>query len=168
MISLAKFFSATIDSTSHRILKVFGMVGTGNADQVAPFGDDSCPVQGMDAIYMDTANDDLPVIVGFINTNQMAAPGEKRFFSMKQNEDGSYSEAFYTWMKADGTYEIGGNVDNSVRYAALNAALQTQIAKMELQLTEIAAGIATAGGSYTPGDITLDISAAKINEIKTL
>jgi len=168
MISLAKFFSASIDSTTHRILKVFGMVGTGNADQVAPFGDDSCPVQGMDAIYMDTANDELPVIVGFINTNQMAGPGEKRFFSIKQNEDGSYSEAFYTWMKSDGTYEIGGDTDNAVRYTALNTALQEQITKMQAQLAEIAAAIAEAGGSYTPGDITLDISAAKIIEIKTL
>lgn len=168
MISLGKYFSSIIDSTLHRVLKLFAMVGVTNADQVAPFGDDSCPVQGMDAIYADTVDDGLPVVLGYINTNILAGPGEKRFFSIKENIDGSYSQAFYTWMKADGTYEIGGNVDNAVRYAALNEAQQDWIIKLQTQLTQIAAGIAEAGGSYTPGDISLDLSAAKINEIKTL
>lgn len=163
----SKFFSSVLDSFGHRTVKVSGY-GTVTADQVAPFGDDSCPPQGWDTIYCETDTDEQPVIIGYVNTNCLAGPGEKRMFSMRLNEDGSYSEAFYTWMKADGTYEIGGVVDNLVRYAALNEALQEQINKMQEQLTLISVGIATAGGSYTPGDITLDISGAKINEIKCL
>lgn len=172
MISLSKYFSNIIDETGHRILKCLGMYGANTADNVAPFGDDSVPVQGMDAIYADTASDELPVIIGYININCVAGEGEKRLFSLKKiiALDGtiSYVEAFYTWHKNDGTYEIGGNVDNAVRYEKLNEALQQHITKLETQLTEIAAGIATGGGSYTPGDISLDISQAKINEIKTL
>lgn len=168
MISLTKYFSNIIDGTGSRIMKVFGINGAGTADHVQPFGMDSCPVQGMDAIYADTANDELPVIIGYINVNQLAAEGEVRHYSMKRNEDGTYSQAFYTWIKRDGTYEIGGVADNLTRYAALNAAHQAWITKMEGQLTAIAAAIAVAGGSYTPGDISLDISAAKINEIKCL
>jgi hypothetical protein len=161
----SKYFSSVLDSFGHRLLKVSGY-GTATADQVAPFGDDSCPVQGMDAIYCETDTDEQPLIMGYVNTNCLAGEGEKRFFSIKKNEDGSYSQAFYTWMKADGTYEIGGNTDNLIRYTALNEALQAQITKMEVQLGLIAAGIATAGGSYTPGDISLDISTAKIAEVK--
>lgn len=161
----SKYFSNILDAFGHREIKVSGY-GTATADQVAPFGDDSVPVQGMDAIYCETDTDEQPVILGYVNTNCLAGEGEKRFFSIKKNDDGTYSQAFYTWMKADGTYEIGGDADNLIRYAALNTALQAQIEKMQEQLVLIAAGIATGGGSYTPGDITLDISAAKIEEVK--
>jgi hypothetical protein len=163
----SKFFDSVLDSFGHRTVKVSGY-GTVTADQVAPFGDDSCPPQGWDAIYSETDTDEQPVIVGYVNTNCQAGPGEKRMFSMRLNLDGTYTQMFYTWMKADGTYEIGGAVDNLTRYAALNTAIQEQITKMEGELTKIAAGIVAGGGTYTPGDISLDISAAKINEIKTL
>lgn len=163
----AKYFSNVLNSIGQRTVKVSGY-GTATADQVAPFGDDSCPLQGMDAIYSETDTDEQPVIVGYVNTNCMAAEGEKRMFSMRLNEDGTYTQMFYTWMKRDGTYEIGGATDNLTRYTALNTALQAQISKMQGQLTLIAAGIATGGGSYVPGDISLDITDAKINEIKCL
>lgn len=161
---LTKYYTSTLDAVSHRVLKVFG-IGVKTADLVAPFGDDSCPLDNIgDAIYMETSNDDQPIIVGFINTGLLAGAGEKRLFSLKS--DGSVS--FYTWLKNDGTYEIGGNEKHMVRYEDLNAGLQAQVTKMQGQLTLIAAGIATAGGSYTPGDISLDISGSKIDEIKTL
>lgn len=163
----SKYFSNVLDSLGHRTVKVSGY-GTVTADVAAPFGDDSCPPQGWDAIYSETDTDEQPVIVGYVNTNCMAGEGEKRMFSMRLNEDGTYTQMFYTWMKANGTYEIGGTNDNLTRYAALNTALQAQISKMQGQLTLIAAGIATGGGSYVPGDITLDITTAKINEIKCL
>lgn len=169
MITLGKYFSSTLNTIGQRLVKAFTINGTATAEQIAPFGDDSVPLKGMDVIYAETEADEQPVIIGCLNTNLLAAPGEKRMFAMKLNEDGkTYSQIFYTWMRKDGTYEIGGDVDNAVRYTKLNEGLQEQITKMETQLTEIAAAILVAGGSYTPGDITLDISAAKINEIKTL
>lgn len=169
MITLGKFFSSTLNTIGQRLVKSFIMNGTATAEQVAPFGDDSVPLRGMDVIYAETESDEQPVIIGCMNLNLMAGPGEKRMFAMKLNDDGkTYSEVFYTWMKADGTFEIGGDIDNAVRYAKLNEGLQAQITKMQTQLGLIAAAIAVAGGSYTPGDITLDISGAKINEIKTL
>lgn len=168
-MTLGKFFSSTLNTIGQRLVKAFTIYGTATAEQVAPFGDDSVPLKGMDVIYAETESDEQPVIIGCMNLNLLAQPGEKRTFAMKLNDDGkTYSQIFYTWMKADGTYEIGGAVDNAVRYAKLNQGLQAQITKMQGQLTLIAAAIAVAGGSYTPGDITLDISAAKINEIKTL
>lgn len=169
MITLGKFFSSTLNTIGQRLVKGFFSIGTATAHQIAPFGDDSVPIIGMDVIYAETESDEQPVIIGCLNLNLMAGPGEKRMFSSKLNPDGeTYSQVFYTWMKSDGTFEIGGAVDNAVRYAKLNEGLQAQINKMQTQLSLIAAAIAAAGGSYTPGDITMDISAAKINEIKTL
>ena len=40
--------------------------------------------------------------------------------------------------------------------------------KLIVQLNLISSGIATAGGSYVVGDVSINISQAKINEIKTL
>lgn len=172
MISNSKYFSNIIDDTFHRVMKVLGMNGAATADHVTPFGDDSVPVQGMDAIYAETASDELPIIIGYINTNAMAAEGEKRLFSLTKviNIDGSinYVESFYTWHKNDGTYEIGGNTDNAVRYSALNTALQNEITALNSELTKIQLAITSLGGTYTRLPVSLNITAAKINEIKTL
>jgi len=169
MITLGKFFDSTLNSIGQRLVKAFTINGASTAEQISPFGDDSVPLKGMDVIYAETESDEQPIIIGCLNINLLAAPGEKRMFAMKLNPDGkTYSQVFYTWMKADGTYEIGGNADNAVRYAALNAGLQAQIVKMQDQLIAIAAAIAAVGGAYTPGDISLNITSAKINEIKTL
>ncbi len=173
MISLSKYFSSVIDNTGRRIFKVLnGFYGAATADQVAPFGDDSCPVKGMDAMYATTGSDELPVVIGFINFNQLAAEGEKRLFSLKkiQNEDGSvtYVEAFYTWHKNDGTYELGGDIDNAVRYQKLDDGLQAEVNLLNAELTKIQVAISSLGGAYAKGNITLDIGQAKINEIKTL
>ncbi len=127
---------------------------------------------GASAIYAETASDELPIIIGYINTHAMAAEGEKRLFSLKKvtAEDGkiSYQESFYTWHKNDGTYELGGNVDNAVRYAKLNAALQSEVNKINAELTKIQTAIGSVGGTYTRLPVSVDITQAKINEIKTL
>jgi len=172
MITLSKYFSSLIDTTGRRLLKVLGLYGAATADNCAPFGDDSCPVKGMDAIYSTTGSDELPIVIGYINFNQVAAAGEKRLFSLKRvdNEDGSvtYVESFYTWHKNDGTYELGGNVDNSVRYSPLNSALVSQKNDINNELTKIQAALSSLGGTYARAPIAIDISDAKIEEIKTL
>lgn len=160
---LSKYYSSTFDEARRRVMKVFGL-GEKTADLIAPFGDDSCPAQGADVVYLETSNDNEPVIVGVLNTGLMAGPGEKRLFSKKA--DGTIS--FYTWHRNNGTYELGGTVDNAVRYAALNVALQAEVIKINAELVKISSAIAVAGGVYTPTPISLDITPAKINEIKTL
>lgn len=173
MISLSKYFSSLIDSTGRRVLKVLnGFYGAATADHSAPFGDDSCPVRGMDALYATTGSDELPVVIGYINFNQIAGEGEKRLFSLKKidNIDGSitYVESFYTWHKNDGTYELGGNIDNAVRYLPLSNALSSEKDAINDELTKIQAAISALGGTYARAPVTIDINAAKINEIKTL
>lgn len=71
--------------------------------QVAPFGDDSCPPKGVKGIKAKTSTDSVFVILGYFNKNNMAAAGEKRLFSVR--EDGE--ESVYVYLKNTGTFEIG-------------------------------------------------------------
>lgn len=147
-----------------RALKVFEF-GAKTADVVSDFGDDSSPLKDMIAIYGTTSESGDNIIIGYLNSNQISKPGEKRIFSLK--EDGSLSFAIY--LKNDGTCNIGGETDNMVRYAALNTAIQQQNTDINAELIKIQTAInALAPGAYTPTPINIDLSLAKINEIKTL
>ena len=80
--------------------------------------------------------------------------------------DGSLSIDIF--LKTDGSLEIGGNVDNMIRYGPLNTALQSHNAAINMELGKIAAAISTLGGTYLPDTISTDISASKIDQVKTL
>lgn len=162
MISFSTFKSAVIDA-GQRILKVV-QYGAKTAAECMPFGDDSNPVANMQAIYATTENIAEPVIIGYLNTQQLAGVGEKRLYSV--GADGSVS--FYAWLKNDGTLQLGGDVHNLVRYAPLNIALQQQDTAINAELAKIATAIGLLGGSYTPNEVSTDISGSKINEIKCL
>jgi hypothetical protein len=129
---------------------------------VAPFGDDSHPLKDMVALYANTSESGDNIIIGYINKNHIAAIGEKRIYSLK--EDGSLSFAIH--LKNDETCEIGGAVDFAVRYNALNTALQEEVVKINQELTKIASGISTAGGVYVPEPITLSLIDSRVNEVK--
>lgn len=147
-----------------RSLKVV-QYGAKTAEVVSDFGDDSAPLKDMIAIYGPTGESGEAVILGYLNKNQIAQPGEKRIFSLKPDK----SLSFALHLKNDGTCEFGGNTDNAVRYTALNTALQAEKDLINTELTKIAAAInALAPGSYTPTPITLNLIQAKIDEIKTL
>jgi hypothetical protein len=87
------------------------------------------------------------------------------------------------WLHADGTIvfnyttmTLNGTADNPVRYIPLNTALQAAITTINTNFSNIATAIATVAAAaglpptppqYTPTAVSLDISAAKINDIKT-
>lgn len=147
-----------------RALKVFEY-GAKTADVVAPFGDDSAPLKDMIAIYSQTDVNGDSVIIGYFNKNQISEPGEKRIFSLKP--DGSLS--FSLHLRNDGTCEIGGNVDNAVRFSPLNTSLQNNNAAINQELEKIAIAInAIVPGSYSPIPLSMDLTSSKIEEIKTL
>ena len=162
MISTAKVKQWSIEK-GKRILKLF-QFGAKTAKVAAPFGDDSNPVKDMTAIFAETSISGEPYVIGYVNTGMLAEVGEKRIFSLK--ESGSLST--YIWLKNDETMEIGGNADNAVRFTPLKAGIDAKDALIQEELVKIAAGITTAGGSYTPGNITTDIDGAKITKIKTM
>lgn len=162
MITFAKIKSTSIEAKK-RILKVL-QFGVKTADEIAPYGDDSNPLKDMTAVYIETSEAGEPVIIGYLNTEQLADIGEKRIYSQKANGEIS----FYIHLKNDGTIEFGGNADNLVRYTPLNSGLQAQVIKINAELVKIASGITAAGGSYVPVPISLNISGSKINEAKSI
>ena len=161
MITLSKVRDFVIEN-GKRILKV-QEYGVKTAKVASNYGDDSQPLKNMTAIYSPTAVNSEPVIIGYINTNQVAKEGEKRIFS--QSIDGSISFAIH--LKTDGSCEIGGNVDNAVRFNALQSSLASSDTLLNAELAKIATAIGSLGGVYTVATVATDISSSKINEIKT-
>lgn len=162
MITLSNVISVILKNGG-RILKV-AQYGAKTADECAPFGDDSSPLKDMVAVYSDTGEIGEPVIIGYLNEKQLAAPGEKRLYSLKSNGDLS----FFMWLKNDGSIEIGGNTDNMVRFSPLNTALIAHNNQLKSELTKISLAIAALGGSYAVGNVDMNISNSKIQEIKTI
>ena len=78
--------------------------------------------------------------------------GEKRLYSVS---DAGVIQAFIKLLKT-GIIEINGSADFAIRFNALNTALQSM-------LTDLNADIVAAGGA---GSTTLDISGAKVAEVK--
>lgn len=162
MISFSTYKSAVI-ANGKRILKVL-QFGVKTAGECMPFGEDGSPLSNMMAVYAKTSNIAEPVIIGYINKNQLAQPGEKRIYSLRP--DGTLST--YAWLHNDGTMELAGNGNNLVRYTALNNGLTAQDTAINTELTKIAVAIASLGGTYAPATINTDISESKINEIKCI
>jgi len=166
MNSFAKVISTSFNDLQQRMIK---FLQSGRSDvrmkpQAAPYGVDSSPIKGMVAIHAETTVKGNSVIVGYINKNQLAKDGEFRTFST----DANGVLKFYIWQKDDGTCEIGGNTKNMVRYQELETGLNAQKDLINVELGKIATAITALGGAYTVAPITIDVSGARINEIKTL
>lgn len=156
----------TFFDSGKRILKVLrlGKNDVQTSFESSPFGFDSNPVKEMKAIYSKTESSGQSVIIGYINKSQIAEVGESRIFST--DTDGNL--VFSLHLKNDGTAEFGGNSDNLIRYLQLNNALSLEVQKINVELVKIATGLnAIVPGSYVHTPVTVDISAAKIDEIKT-
>lgn len=187
-MDLVKVISTDFDSVKKRIVKFLRM---GKSDvrtsaEVGPYGIDSNPVKDMIAVYSPTSINGKTVILGYINKNQLAAVGEVRMYST----DAEGGLKFYTWLKNDGTYEIGGNTDNAVRYSKLADAfnqLKSDHNDLVGKFNSALAEMKVFAAAYTPGSPSVlgtpptfvvttssestsaaDIAPAKINEVKTL
>lgn len=133
--------------------------------EVSPAGIDSAAHPDAVAVVADTLDKSSPVALGYLNEGQMAAPGEVRIYAT----DAAGNVLFYTWCKADGTFEMGGTEDNAVRFKPLEQALKNMVsAGINAELTKIQAALGTVGIVYARVPVSIDVSAAKINEIKTL
>ena len=158
MITFSKVKENIINT--FRSIKVL-QFGAKTADVVAPFGDDSAPLKDMTAIYAETTNVGESVVIGYINTNQIALPGEKRIFSL----DASGNLSTYIHLQTDGTMHLGGNTDNVVQYNPLLTGLVANDDLVNAELAKIAIAIGTLGGSYVPGVVSTDIALAKVDGV---
>lgn len=155
-----------IDSTStdegFRSVKV-EQYGMKTADLVQPFGEDSNPIKNMVAVFEETDTDGNPIIIGYLSPNALAAGGERRMYSV--DSDGN-TQAFI-WLKNNGDIELNGTGDNLVRFTPLERGLMQMVQKLNAELTKIQVAISGVGGAYAKVDVDVDVSGAKIDEIKT-
>ncbi|MBC7486094.1 MAG: hypothetical protein H7282_05030 [Cytophagaceae bacterium] len=160
-----RVISTEIDSLTRLITKFyrFGKSDVQTAVDASPYGVDGNPIKDMTAVYMQTGTKGKTVLVGYLNKNRLAAPGELRLFAT----DASGAEQTFIWLKGDGTMNLAGDADNIVRYSPLNEELSDFKTAIQQQLVLIASGIAAGGGSYSPGTLMLDLTDAKVVEVKT-
>ena len=171
MINVTKTISTSIKNAV-RFVKFLRM---GKSDvqecrQASPFGIDSAPIKDMAAIYAKTGEVGKPVIIGYINKNQIAEFGETRLFSTDEN--GTVKIALH--LKNDGTAEFGGNTKNMVRFQELETGFNNLVTDFNNLVTAYNLHIHPSSSGTTSATVsqgtssTADISDAKIDEIKTL
>jgi hypothetical protein len=172
-----RVISTAIDSLSRRVIKFlgFGKDDVQTALESYPYGVDSNPIKNMVAVYSPTSIKGKGVIIGYLNVKQLANVGEFRTFST----DANGNLKFYTWLKNDGTMELGGSTKNLARYQELEVAFNELKGDHNDLVNAFNAHMhATAGSGPpslpTPGSgipalpSTADITGSKIDEIKTL
>lgn len=175
-MNIVKIISTEIDKNKSRIIKFLrkGQNDVQTSNEAMAYGLDSNPIENMVAIYAETSQKGRTVIIGYINKNQLAAPGEYRTYST----DAAGNMKFYTWLKNDGTYEIGGTVDNMVRFSKLKEAfdeLQNDVKTFKAAFGSWVVAPGDGGAAlkavaiaWSTTPITKSIDPAKITEVKTL
>jgi hypothetical protein len=170
--------SKTISTQITKLYRSIKVLRYGNGDyqtpmEAMPYGFDSNPIKDMVAVYAPTAEKGKSVIVGYLNKNQKAGIGELRLFAT----DESGTEKFYTWMKADGTMEIGGDTNYAVKFNELKTEFNNLKKSHNDLLTEykthvhpgVTVGMGSTGATVsTQTPNTSDIDNAKNDKIKTI
>lgn len=159
MITIAKIKQATSEFV--KVLR-FGKNDVQTVLNVAPHGIDSKPNAKDTGIHATTANKNDSVFLGCVYSSEKTKEGETRVFAT----DGNGNEVFDILLKNDGTCIFNSGIDNVVKYLPLNTELQNYNLLIVAELAKIAAGLAGVGGAYTPGILSIDISGAKVDEVK--
>ena len=171
MATLGKVDSTFFSKVKERVVKLllFGRDDVRTAEEAMPYGVDSSPIKGMIAVYAETSAKGDPVIIGYINKNQLALVGEHRIYSTDQN---GVLKTFI-WLKNDGTMLLGGSTKNLTRFQELEAGFNqlksdfnAHVSKYNGHTHTGSTGPIVPAGASTPS--SADISGAKIDEIKTL
>lgn len=145
-------------------IRRFGKSDIQDVVEASPFGIDSNPPKDLVAVYLASDDKGNSAIVGYINKNQKAGIGETRFYSV----DANGAVKGFIWIKKDGNITINGDGDNAVRWTPLSSKLSTEANNITIELMKISAALnSIIPGLYVPTAITIDISQAKITDIKT-
>ncbi len=160
-----KIISTEINDLAQRVAKFlrFGLKDVQTATQTAPYGMDSNPIKDMIAIYGATSDKGKPVIIGYINKNQLADIGELRIFST----DAAGALKTFIWLQNDGIMEVGGSVDNMVRFSDLETGFNQLKSDFNAFLVHVH-GVAGTPPVPPVTPSTASIAGSKIDEIKTL
>ena len=160
MITFSKIKSSSIES-GKRILKVL-QFGAKTANECAPFGFDSNAPEGFTAIFADTSNVEESVVLGYINKNQLAEIGSSRIFAV----DDSGQVISFLHCRANGNIELNGAEYSSVRFENLKIATDNNNALINAELDKISLAISSLDGTYTPADISTNLTDSKSETVK--
>lgn len=160
---LGKVLSTGFDNLIRRVVKFtgYGLSDTKETIEISSFGIDTNPIKGMVAVYSNTNDQGVKVVVGYMNKNQLSGPGESRVYSV--DSDGGLKA--FVFCKSDGKLQLNGSVDNAVRYTPLNNGVQDFKTGIQAELVKIQTAITGLGGVYTPGTLTVDIADSKIDTV---
>jgi len=114
------------------------------------------PPSGTKAIRIRIGNIDIVLSSNSYKAGYPLNQGESKVYST----DSDGNQQGFINLKNDGTIEINGDTDNAVSYSDLNTALQGLASAINSSLAT------KQDGSGTAGTLTLDLSAAKVNEVK--
>ena len=173
-MQLTSVISTRLDKMNRRLVKIlrFGKSDVLEPFQANNFGLDSNPPKGMVAVYSPTSEIGKNVIIGYLNKDQLAKPGETRIYAT--NADGALK--FYAWFKDDGTLELGGDSNFAVKFNELKSAFNSLQKSHNDLLTEYKTHVhpgVQSGASSTSVTTSIqnpnsaDIDTAKNSEIKT-
>lgn len=124
---------------------------------MTPAGDDSIPVNGSRVAILQVSSSYKIAIAQNDNITPIMGAGEKMIYS----QSGNAIEAFIKLLNT-GIIEINGNNDFAVRFNALQAAINTFIGLLNTTLST------KLDGAGVAGTLTLDISSAKVSEVKII
>lgn len=150
-----------ISSEVVKLRRVIKMLRTGKGDvrtahQVSPFGFDSVPLKDMVAVFAQTEERGKSLLIGYLNKDIIAAPGETRLYSL--NSNGVLQT--YVWLKNNGVILIGGDTKHFVEFEALKAKWDAHIAEYNLH--------SHAGNGVPPTvQSTSNIDDTKTENVKT-
>jgi hypothetical protein len=163
-MQLVKTISTDFDKLKHRIVKFlrFGMNDHQTSKQAAPYGVDSNPIKDMIAVYSATSETGNSVILGYLNKDMVAEPGEIRLFSTET--DGGLKAVVF--LKKNGHIWLNGAADNLVRYNKLNQNIQAFAGSINAELVKINTAILALGGTYQIQHVTVDIQESKVESVK--
>lgn len=165
MIALARTAGSAIASGIRRVKTlVFGKSYTRNPTEIAPYGYDASPIDGINSLYCDTTVNGVTVTVGYVNTQQKAATGESRIFAT----DSAGTFKFNVWLKSDGTVLIGDSdvpsayTNNLIKWTEFNSVLQAYLTAQNAAITTAISGL---GGAYVTPPAP-NFTSAKTTKIK--
>ncbi len=173
----SKVNGASLSDKARAIIKilVLGLNDVQTAKQVAPFGIDSAPLKEMVAVHAPTGVMGESVVIGYIQKDMVATPGESRFFST--NADGETQFALH--MRTDGQAEFGGTGDFLARFNELKAGFDelkgdfnALVTKYNTHIHVTTATIGVGGPGVISPTVatevpsTASIDSAKIDEIE--
>lgn len=175
-MNLISVVSSSIKN-SLRLIKLirYGAEDVQEVNECMPFGLDSSPIKDTLGVYSSTSSRGQSVIIGYINSSQIADPGEFRAYST--SESGEVST--YIYLKNNSEIHIGGDQGNMVRFQELEQGfneLKSDFNSLTSKFNSHTHNYVTSAGAAVPtlpvsspqSPSAASISSSKIDSIKTI